>query len=341
MGVIVRTRQRKKGTVYWLDINHEGVQTRRTLKIDFSLPEAKRKKIAEIKAAELERSFMTDSEEFKPVIARNFMNVWKEFADNHATRSRKQKFRNILEHFKKHFGPSLLTTQITKSKLESWKAFLMANFHGETPKTMWDCTMRVINWAVDEKLMRSNPATKKVRAPKVPEGIPKAMLSPDELERLARTPKPDEQVCTAFFFCCFTGLARAEIVSLKWASIDLSRKEMRYKRAKGETVIVALSKTAIRCLPERTSEKVFPFFPSDSYCSRMIKQWAKDAGIDKRISFYVGRHTYGMTMIESGADQRTVQLSMGHTEPSTTARYLKHMDKLKRAAADRMPDIEI
>lgn len=339
MGVIVREKMRKKGIVYWLDINHDGIQERRTLKIDFSLKEKERRKIADIRAAELEKAFMTDSEEFRPVVARNFVNVWKVFAEDHATRSRKAKFKNVLEHFKKHFGPSILTTQLSKTKLESWRRFLEQNFNGETPKTMWDCTMRVINWAVDEKLMKENPAKRKIKAPKVPVGISKAILSVEELIALSKTPMPDKQVCAAFFFCCFTGLGRAEIVTLKWTAIDISRKEMRYKRGKGETVIVPMSKTAIRYLPEKKSERVFPFLPSDSYCSRILKQWVKAAKIDKSISWYCARHSYAMIMLEGGADLRTVQLSLGHTEPSTTAKYTKHMDKLKRAAADRMPDI--
>lgn len=338
MGVIVRTKKRKKGIVYWLDVNHDGVNDRRTLQIDFKLPEKQRRKIADIKAAELERAFMTDSEDLRPRVARNFMKIWEEFAEEHATRSRKPKFKNVLKHFKKHFGPSILTTQLTKTRLESWKRYLNENFNGETPKTMWDCTKRVINWAIDEKVIREDPA-KKIRAPKVPEGIPKPILSIQELTALSKTPMTDKQVCTAFFFCCFTGLARAEIVALKWSAIDLPRKEMRYRRAKGETVIVSLSRPAIRYLPEKKSERVFPFFPSDSYCSRVLKEWVKNAGIDKNISWYCARHTYGMTMLEGGASLRTVQISMGHTDPATTTKYTKHMDKLRREAADRMPDI--
>ena len=57
----------------------------------------------------------------------------------------------------------------------------------------------------------------------------------------------------------------------------------------------------------------------------LIKQLAKQAKIDNKISPHTFRHSFATHLLENGADLRTIQTLMGHESITTTEVYM-HLD---------------
>ncbi len=63
-----------------------------------------------------------------------------------------------------------------------------------------------------------------------------------------------------------------------------------------------------------------------NYVFMVIKDLAKDAGIQKNISPHTFRHSFATHLLEGGADLRAVQEMLGHVSITTTEIYL-HLDR--------------
>lgn len=70
-----------------------------------------------------------------------------------------------------------------------------------------------------------------------------------------------------------------------------------------------------------------------------IKRLIRHAGIDKKVSFHVGRHTFATLTLTYGADLYTVSKLLGHCNIRTTQIYAKIVDENKRKAVNLVPKI--
>jgi site-specific recombinase XerD len=73
-----------------------------------------------------------------------------------------------------------------------------------------------------------------------------------------------------------------------------------------------------------------------AYNNTLLREWVKEAGITKYITFHCFRHTYATLQLSLGTDIYTVSKLLGHRELKTTQIYAKVIDKVKREAADKI-----
>jgi len=173
------------------------------------------------------------------------------------------------------------------------------------------------------------------------------LISADELNRLMSAPSGntlrdlrDRAILELFFS---TGLRVSELVGLN-RDLDLSRDEFSV-RGKGEKVrVVFLStiakKTLKSYLEKRADidEALFAQMGKNSgnvkelritprSVERMIKHYAIKAGITRKVTPHIMRHSFATDLLENGADLRSVQALLGHANITTTQVYTHVTDK--------------
>lgn len=189
------------------------------------------------------------------------------------------------------------------------------------------------------------------------------LISSSDLERLLTAPDTSElkglrdRAILELFFS--TGLRLSELTSLS-RDLDLNKDEFSV-RGKGEKVrVVFLSDTAKMALHEYLAarkdmhdalfvriggikkettlgtKKSRSFFEGDSLrltprsIERMVKHYAIKAGISKKVTPHVIRHSFATDLLSNGADIRSVQMMLGHANIATTQIYTHVTDKQLR-----------
>lgn len=64
----------------------------------------------------------------------------------------------------------------------------------------------------------------------------------------------------------------------------------------------------------------------------VLDTWAKEAGIQKHVTFHTARHTFATMELTMGADLYTTSKLLGHTEVRTTQIYAKIVNSKKEEA---------
>lgn len=167
------------------------------------------------------------------------------------------------------------------------------------------------------------------------------LLSAQDLKRLLDAPSGDslkelrDKAILELFFS--TGLRLSELCALQ-RDIDLSRDEISV-RGKGEKVRVVFisddAKRAISAYLKKRTDMDDALFASDTKrtrddgssrltprsIERMVKHYAAKAGIMDKVTPHILRHSFATDLLYNGADIRSVQMMLGHSNISTTQIY--------------------
>lgn len=180
--------------------------------------------------------------------------------------------------------------------------------------------------------------------------LPK-FLTEDEINRLLAAPDVsteegirDRAVLEIMYA---TGLRVSELVGLKQPDIDLLAGLVVCHGKGNKERRVPLGKSAIHWLQQYTAVKAgygkqpSPYFflhrgrPFTRQLAwSMIKRHAEKAGI-KNVSPHTLRHSFATHLLQHGADSRSVQALLGHSDISTTQIYTHITDVHLRSAYDR------
>jgi len=172
-------------------------------------------------------------------------------------------------------------------------------------------------------------------------------LTPEELERLFRTPNTDTLIGKrdlAIMECIYsTGLRISELTALNKTDINLDALEFAVRGKWRKVRVVYLTEHAawlIRSYLNARDDHLSPLFIRHNvwknniniledeqmrltrfFMTGMIKKYAQQAMILKNISAHTLRHSFATTLLWAGADLRSIQEMLWHASITTTQVY--------------------
>jgi len=177
------------------------------------------------------------------------------------------------------------------------------------------------------------------------------LIDERDLERLLDAPKGsslsvlrDKALLELLFS---TGLRVSELCSLDKESIPLDRDEFSIRGKGGKIRVVFLSdgaKKAIKSYTDKRGDITPALFVSahkgnalteptrltPRSVQRILQYYALKAGIPKKVTPHTLRHMFATDLLINGADLRSVQVMLGHTNITTTQVYTHLTDKQLR-----------
>jgi integrase/recombinase XerC len=190
-----------------------------------------------------------------------------------------------------------------------------------------------------ERLVSADPAAL-ISAPKQERRLP-SFLTLEEVKRLLARPDPstpqgmrDRAILELLYA---SGLRVSEIVRLEVEDVNLPTRETRVwgKRSKERMVLmgepaataleVYLRKGRSELLGRSKSRELFLNRYGGRLAERrvqhLVEDYAREAGIEKRVHPHLLRHTFATHLLDGGADLRVVQELLGHTSLASTQVY--------------------
>ena len=267
----------------------------------------------------------------------NFIEFFRKFADSKPDRN----YRISFDHFKSFYSKDKLDIKDVSFALsEQYREYLLAlEITRYTAQHYFAAYKACLNYAVKLHHVNTNPA-KGLGIKYERKTIER--LTIDELEKLKATECQYPDLKNGFLFACFTGLRISDLRKLKFS--DISKEHLKFMQQKTKTEnkikLTAFSNDIIKeQLEHRLDDHIF-HIPSGGKTSKRLKQWLKNAGIKKRITFHCSRHTFGCLLIENGVDVFSVKKLMGHRDIKTTMQYVEKVDTTLDKAIDRLPGIK-
>jgi integrase/recombinase XerD len=190
-----------------------------------------------------------------------------------------------------------------------------------------------------EQILERDP-TSDLRAPRSRARLPK-VLSRDEVGVLLRQPRGsspaalrDRALLETMYAC---GLRASEAITLELSQLDLEAGIVRPHGKGSKERIVPVGSAALRSLREylergrpklvglRDEPRVFVNARGGSLSRqglyKIVQRYARDAGLEQRMSPHTLRHTFATHLLAGGCDLRSLQEMLGHADIGTTQVY--------------------
>lgn len=199
------------------------------------------------------------------------------------------------------------------------------------------------SFALERRLISANPLAH-MNAPKVGKTLPKA-LSLEEVDKILSLPEKTSPLIlrnhAMLYLLYATGIRVSELVNLPVNACNLNSCNVRILGKGGKERMVPFSEPAREKI-EDYLQRARPLILKARPCSllfvsnrgkgisrsrfwQIISQWSAQAGVAKKVSPHMLRHSFATHLLAGGADLRAVQMMLGHSDISTTQIYT-HVD---------------
>lgn len=180
-----------------------------------------------------------------------------------------------------------------------------------------------------------------LKAPKIEKKIP-TVMTVEETEKLLMQPVADnpkglrDRAMLELLYA--TGIRVTELISLRIEDVDLKtslldcrdndrERKIPFGGKAREALVDYLSEGREKLLNGEKSDILFTNCNGNPMSRqgfwKLLKAYGKKAGIEKDITPHTIRHSFAAHLIENGADIKSVQEMLGHSDISTTQVYVK------------------
>jgi site-specific recombinase XerD len=275
----------------------------------------------------------------------NFIDYFEKFISTYGKKDIRvlsaclSKFKNFLieEDIK-----TITTKEVDENLVLNFKEYLESTLNGTSPTTYFKRFKKVLKQGQRDKVFTYNPAQDV--SIKENQGISKDILTFKEIQLLFRADCPNNEVKRAFLFSCLTGLRYCDIITLKWSEIKETESGLKIDKKQSKTqskVNVNLNNDAIILLGELGNDNELVFkLPSNNGTNKSLQTWAKQAGIKKKVTYHVSRHSFGTNLVYYGADAKTASALLGHKNMNYTNLYVNEVEALKEKSVNNLPQFE-
>ena len=171
--------------------------------------------------------------------------------------------------------------------------------------------------------------------------VDREFLSKEEIQEMIKKEfhtKRLDQVKDIFIFCCYTGLAYADVKKLSKDDVVIGidgERWIKTKRAKTDIrsniPILPTAEAIIEKYKEDmdiiNGDKLLPVL-SNQKMNAYLKEIADLCGISKNLTFHLARHTFATTItLTNGVPLESVSKMLGHKSLRTTQHYAKILDR--------------
>ncbi len=217
---------------------------------------------------------------------------------------------------------------------------LFAKKEGNSPRTLarrFSSIRSFFQFCVSEEYLQHNPAIF-LDSPKFSQHIPYVLTREEIHSMLAVADKSDKSsqrdgLILEILYAA--GLRVTELISLKLQDIDFERSLVKTHGKGDKDRLVPIHRKAsdklleyIKNIRPLFNPKCDALFVNRSgnaltrqYAWKMIQKYALLAGIRQKISPHTFRHSFATHLLEHGADLRSVQLLLGHSDLAATQIY--------------------
>lgn len=178
-----------------------------------------------------------------------------------------------------------------------------------------------------------------LKAPKIEKKVPE-ILSPEEVVRLLEQPSGDtpkeirDKAMLELLYA--TGIRVTELITLRLSDVNMQmgvilcrdrskERVIPFGAAARSALVKYLDGTRDAMLENKTSDMLFANCSGQPMSRqgfwKLIKHYAKKAEIKADITPHTLRHSFAAHLVENGADLRSVQEMLGHSDISTTQIY--------------------
>jgi site-specific recombinase XerD len=253
-----------------------------------------------------------------------------------------------LTYFKAFAGDKLQSDLLNENHVKKYRSFLLetenlriksGKLSINTASSYYKNFISVLKKAYKQKLIEHNLAAD---AEYIKEELTyREYLSEEELIILWKTECSILKLKHMAMVSALTGLRFIDLKELPFGNVYSDKHQGDYLKVKEKKTKNLynhpISKNVINIINSQEKINDFVFGKIEySEITRPLKNWLKDSGITKKISFHNFRHTYATLQLANGTDIYTVSKLLGHKNVSTTQIYTKIMDKNKIIAANRI-----